>query len=269
MCIWHTRHGLKAMRSRRRVKTDAKDAYELANLLRLGSLPQAYIAPPELRELRELVRHRTRLVSNATAVKAGIRALLAKHGIRLAVTDLECQRGTAALDGVVLEGQFAFRLESQRRQLLMLTDEIGSVEVALDKALRKNPHYRALQKIRGIGPVLAAIFVAEIGDITRFKTADALACWAGITPRIYASDRTVRRGHISKEGCALVRWAAVEAVQRQCEPCVKEVKDRIVTRRGHGARNIAKVAAAHRMLELVYYTMRDGQPRALAPAVAA
>ncbi len=262
-------YGLKAMRSRRRVKTDAKDAYELANLLRLGSLPEAYIAPPDLRQLRELVRHRTRLVSNATAVKAGIRALLAKHGIRLAVTDLECQRGTAALDDVVLEGQFAFRLESQRRQLLMLTDEIGSVEVALDKTLRRNPHYRALQRIRGIGPVLAAIFVAEIGDITRFKTADALACWAGITPRIYASDRTVRRGHVSKEGCALVRWAAVEAVQRQCEPCVKEVKDRIVTRRGHGARNIAKVAAAHRMLELVYYTMRDGQARALTPDQAA
>ena len=66
-----------------------------------------------------------------------------------------------------------------------------------------------------------------------------------------------------------MRWAAVEAVQRQCEPCVKEVKERIITRRGHGARNIAKVAAAHRMLDLVYYTMRDGQARALAPAVAA
>jgi transposase len=262
-------YGLKAMRSRKRVKTDARDAYELANLLRLGSLPEAYIAPPELRQLRELVRHRTRLVANATAVKAGIRALLAKHGIRLAVTDLECQTGTAELDQVVLDGLFARRLESQRRLLLVLTDEIGSVEVLLDKALKNHPQYRALQNIRGIGPVLAAVFVAEIGDITRFKTADALACWAGITPRIYSSDRTMRHGHVSKEGCALVRWAAVEAVQRQCEPCVREVKERIITRRGHRSRNIAKVAAAHRMLDLVYYTMRDGQPRALKPAVAA
>lgn len=262
-------YGLKAMRSRRRVKTDAKDAYELANLLRLGSLPEAYIAPPDLRQLRELVRHRIRLVANATAVKAGIRALLAKHGIRLPATDLESQVGTSQLDQVVLDGQFARRLESQRRLLLVLTDEIGSVEVLLDKALKNNPHYRALQKIRGIGPVLAAIFVAEIGDITRFKTADALACWAGITPRIHASDRTIRHGHVSKEGCALVRWAAVEAVQRQCEPSVRAVKERIVARRGHKVRNIAKVAAARRMLDLVYYTMRDGQARALAPAVAA
>ena len=72
-------YGMKAMRKRKRVKNDPADAYELANLLRLGSLPEAYIAPPELRELRELVRHRRQLVKLATSVKAGIRGLLAKH----------------------------------------------------------------------------------------------------------------------------------------------------------------------------------------------
>ena len=59
--------------------------------------------------------------------------------------------------------------------------------------------------------------------------------------------------------CALVRWAAVEAVQRQCEPCVRELREQNVARRGRSARNIAKVAAAHRMLDLVYYTLR-GRP---------
>ena len=81
-------YGMKAMRKRRRVKTDAVDAYELANLLRLGSLPENYIAPPELRELRELVRHRRQLTKTSTSVKAQIRALLAKHGIRLRCRDL-------------------------------------------------------------------------------------------------------------------------------------------------------------------------------------
>ena len=82
-------YGMKAMRKRKRVKTDARDAYELANLLRLGSLPEGYIAPVELRELRELVRHRRQLTKTAASVKAQIRALLAKHGVRLAVTHLE------------------------------------------------------------------------------------------------------------------------------------------------------------------------------------
>jgi len=112
---------------------------------------------------------------------------------------------------------------------------------------------------------LPPTFVAEIGDVTRFPTAGALCCWAGLTPRHYESDKTVHRGHISKEGDPLVRWAAVEAVQRQCEPTVKAVKDEIVARRGKGARNIAKVAAARRMLEVVYYVLRDGQARCLTP----
>jgi transposase len=262
-------YGLKAMRARRRVKTDHRDAYELANLLRLGSLPEAWIAPPPLRELRELVRHRQQLVKTCSAVKAGIRGLLAKLGIRLAVSDLESDTGSLLLDQLCVPGSFGTRLDAQRRLLLMLENEIGTVEVQLDRALRTHPGYRALLQIRGIGPVLAAIFVAEIGDVRRFRSAGALACWAGLTPRLHESDRTSRRGHISKEGSALVRWAAVEAVQRQCEPSVRAVRDQIVERRGRPARNVAKVAAARRMLDLVYYTLRDGQARALSSAAAA
>jgi hypothetical protein len=70
--------GMKALRKRKRVKTDPRDVYELANLLRRGSLPEAYISPPDLQELRELVRHR--------------RQLLKQHNIRLAATDLDTSR---------------------------------------------------------------------------------------------------------------------------------------------------------------------------------
>jgi transposase len=261
--------GLKALRKRKRVKTDPRDAYELATLLRLGSLPEAYIAPPDLRELRELVRHRRQLVKLSTAVKAGVRALLAKHNIRLAASDLDGDTATGLMDALALPGTYATRLASQRRLLLVLADEIASVEVELHGRLRHHPGYCNLLKVKGIGPILAAVFVAEIGDVTRFPTAGALCCWAGITPRHYESDKTVHRGHISKEGDPLVRWAAVEAVQRQCEPAVKAVRDDIVARRGKSARNIAKVAAARRMLEVVYYVLRDGQARCLTSKAAA
>jgi len=158
------------------------------------------------------------------------------------------------------------RLQSRRRLMMMLDNEIDALDVELDTRLKTTTGYRNLLKIKGIGPVLAAIFVVEIGDITRFGTADQLACWAGITPRHYESDRTVRRGHISKEGCALVRWAAVEAVQKPCEPAVQKVKTDILARRGQQARNIAKVAAGRKMLEVVFYVLRDGQARCLTPA---
>jgi transposase len=261
--------GMKALRKRKRVKTDPADAYELANLLRLGSLPQAYIAPPELRELRELVRHRRQLVKLATAVKAGVRALLAKHNIRLAARDLDGDKAIDLMNSLDLPGTYASRLAAQRRLLLVLADEIASAEVELARRLKDHPGYRRLLTVKGIGPVLAAIFVAEIGDISRFPNAAALCCWAGITPRHYESDRTVRRGHVSKEGCTLVRWAAVEAVQRHCEPAIRDVRERIVARRGRDARNTAKVAAGRVMLEAVYYLLRDGESRRLAHADAA
>jgi transposase len=259
-------YGMKAMRKLKRVKTDSRDAYELAMLLRLGSLPEAYIAPPELRELRELVRHRALLVKTATATKAGVRALLAKHGIRLAATDLDGEAATEVLAALQLPGTYAIRLAAQRRLMLVLAEQITATELELATRLRHHPGYCRLLGLKGIGPVLAAIFVAEIGDIARFDSAAALCCWAGITPRHYESDRTVRRGHISKEGCKLVRWAAVEAIQRPCEPAVKQVKDTIIARRGAGARNVAKVAAGRRMLEAVYYTLRDGDARFLTAA---
>jgi len=259
--------GMKALRKRKRVKTDPRDAYELATLLRLGSLPEAYIAPPDLRELRELVRHRRQLVKLATSIKGGVRALLAKHNIRLAASNLDGDTAIALMDALELPGTYATRLASQRRLLMVLADEIASVEVDLHTRLRHHPGYCNLLKVKGIGPILAAVFVAEIGDVTRFPTAAALSCWAGLTPRHYESDKTVHRGHISKEGDTLIRWAAVEAIQRQTEPAVKAVKDGIIARRGKNVRNIAKVAAARKMLEVVYYVLRDGQARCLTAAV--
>jgi transposase len=101
--------------------------------------------------------------------------VLAKHGIRLPVTDRECQTGTALLDQLQLPGTYADRLASQRRCLLMLETEIGGVEVQIDRMLRSHPGYRSLLKIRGLGSALAAIFLAEIGDVSRFPTASALA----------------------------------------------------------------------------------------------
>jgi transposase len=256
-------YGMRAMRKRKRVKTDSRDAYELAGLLRLGSLPEAYISPPDLRDLRELVRHRQQLVKLQTSVKAGVRALLAKHGVRIAARDLNGDGAIAVLDSLALPGTYAIRLAAQRRLLLALGEEIDAVEVELARRLKGHQGYCRLLTIGGIGPVLASIFVAEIGDISRFPNAAALCCWAGITPRHYESDKTVRRGHISKEGNTLVRWAAVEAVQRNCEPGIRAVRESIIARRGKDARNTAKVAAARVMLEAIYHVLRDGHSRRL------
>jgi transposase len=79
--------GVKAFEYRR-VKNDERDAKDLADLLRMGRLPEAWIAPPPVRELRELVRHRAKLVSMRSRCKAEIHAVLAKCGVQISMTDL-------------------------------------------------------------------------------------------------------------------------------------------------------------------------------------
>jgi transposase len=127
--------------------------------------------------------------------------------------------------------------------------------------------YQAIQQVPGIGATLAAVFVAEIGDVHRFADLAHLCSWAGLTPRHRESDTVVHRGHITKQGSKAVRWTAIEAVQRH--PTTAKIsadKHRIEARRG---KNIAKVAAARKLLTLVYYGLRDGQIRALDRARAA
>ena len=108
---------------------------------------------------------------------------------------------------------------------------------------------------------MAAVFVAEIGDITRFARPQQLASWAGLTPKHHESDTTIHRGRITKQGSTLVRWAAVEAVQRiGGHTRLGQIRDRVGKRRG---RNIGIVAAARELITLVFYGLRDHHIRRL------
>jgi transposase len=141
--------------------------------------------------------------------------------------------------------------------------EVDRLNAVVTTRLGDHRGYKAIQAIPGVGPILGAVFVAEIGDVRRFPRPQRLCSWAGVTPRHRESDTVVRRGSITKQGSRLVRWAAVEAVQRQ--PFASKLRadrDRIAIRRDSKA--IANVAAARKLLMLVYYGLRDGDIRCLA-----
>jgi transposase len=252
--------GVKALEYRR-VKNDVRDATDLADLLRLGRLPEAWIAPPATRGLRELVRHRAKLVGLRSHCKAEVHAVLAKCGVQVLMSDLFGIAGNDLLDRLRLPGPFAARIASLRRLIEDLEFEIDLFTNLVQGQLRSDPGYVAVQQIPGIGGVLAAVFVAEIGDVSRFGTAPQLACWAGLTPKHHESDTHVHRGRITKQGSRLVRWAAVESVQILPKTSrVGAIRDRVGQRRG---RNIGVVAAARLQLEYVFYALRDHHVRAL------
>jgi transposase len=263
-CEVHLAHpkGNASMHNRR-VKTDARDATELARLLRMGDLAESWIAPPQVRARRELVRHRHKLVKTRASLKASVHAVLGKCGVLLPLNDIFGPVGLAALAAVELPEPYASRVASQCRLITAISTEVDLVEAAIASEFKNDPGYLNLLRINGIGPVFASVFVAEIGDITRFPTPQALASWAGLTPRHYSSDDKTRRGHITKQGSRLLRWAATEASQRIREPYLLEKRRLITDRRGRSAANISKVAAGRRLLHVVYYTLRDGHARCL------
>jgi transposase len=260
----HLAHPLGNNWGHRRVKNDERDATDLVDLLRMGRLAEAWIAPPALRELRELVRYRLKLVQLRSGLKAQVHSVLAKEGVAVPMSDLFGVGGQQLLDHIVLGNAYRARVDSLRDLIEHCDREIATVEKEVAPYFAGDLGYRAVQAIPGVGPVLASVFVAEIGDVGRFASARHLASWAGLTPTHHESDEKVRRGHITKQGSRFVRWAAVEAVTRQrADTPIRRHHQQVAERRGTG---VGRVAAARKLLILVYYGLRDGEIRCLAEA---
>lgn len=252
----------------RRVKNDVKDCELLGQLMRTKTLPEAWIAPDEVRQWRELVRYRAKLVGVRTGFKAQVHAVLAKLGVQHGWSDLFGVSGRKLLahllqDDARMRSAFGQRIESLLELIDIVGHEIDELDRTLAQGLQEVHGFDTIQKIPGVGPTIAAIFVAEIGDVTRFSSAGHLTSWAGLTPRHRESDSKVRRGRITKQGSPLVRWAAIQAAQRVgTKHWLGQWKQQIAERRG--STQIARVACARRIIELTFYGLRDGEIRALA-----
>jgi len=260
----HLAHPLrtKAIASAR-VKTDSVDARTLAQLLRADLLPEAYVAPRELRDLRDLLRHRIALTQMRSALKNRVHAMLARHGVQHGHSDLFGRAGTAFLSELALRQPPRRRLDSLLALIGDFDRELKATTREIDRRARRDERVDVLTQIRGVGPYTAMLVIAEVGEIARFPTARKLCAWAGLTPTVRSSDGRARLGHITRQGSRALRWAMVEAAQKA--PLgggpLRETFERIAKRRG---RKIAKVAVARKVLTLCFYGLRDGEIRCLA-----
>ena len=133
-----------------RVKTDARDSTNLAELLRMDRLPEAWLAPPEIRELRELVRYRAKLVALRSGLKAQVHAVLAKEGVRVPMSDLFGVAGARLLDQLHLGHAYALRVASLRSLIAAYDQEITMLGREVSTALAGDVGYLALQTIPGV-----------------------------------------------------------------------------------------------------------------------
>jgi transposase len=198
-----------------RVKTDKEDIKRLLKLLVGGIVPEVWVPPVPVRELRAFISYRSRLVTTATMIRNRLQSLLHKHNLLLPEDGLlnetwwEDQKNISSLEKI------------QIRQELSLLQEVEKLKEAVDEELQRQSTSsqwgkQALQimQLPGIGFVVAMTVLSAIGDITRFENAKQLVGYAGIGAGVHDSGKTHKEKKITKKGRRELRWAMVEAAWR-------------------------------------------------------
>lgn len=238
-------------------KTDKHDALNLARFLRADLLPEVRAKQAEAERVQSLVNTRTKLVRLKTSLINKIHALYVANGRKLKKASLSSEKG---LDKVLLQ---AWRT-LERIELEIIIEQIRSLKVSikkLDKAIEaeseKLKGYESLVSMSGIGSLSAGILLAVIGNIKDFATADKLASYFGIVPRVSNSNETVKTGRITKRGNKTGRTTLVQcslaAIKKN--EYLKKYYEQVKARRGHGK---AKIALARKYLGIIYNTLTNG-----------
>jgi transposase len=238
-------------------KTDRIDARILADLLRTDFLPEAYLAPPRLRDDRMVLRHRQALVAWRTADKNRVHALLARYNIHLSQSDIFGAEGLKALKALELAQEAARIRDDDLLAIDFLNDRIRVVEKRLYGRLAGDRRVDWLMSIPGIGKLSAHYLLAEIGAIERFLSPSKLASYCGLCSSTSQSADKVRQGRIFG-GRSLLKWTLVEAAHTAVrrDSYFGRIFHRVAGRRGTGR---AYVTVARKMACIIWQMLKEGR----------
>ena len=232
-----------------KVKTDKKDSYKLARLLESGMLKKVWVLSPEERAHRQLVRIRRQIVNHRSNVMCQIKSLLFFNSVEIPFK--RTQHWNGAFMNWLLSLDLGYEsLNKSLKALVDLFNYLNAEKTRLTKEvleLAKEEKYakrvELLKSIPGIATLSAMEILVEIQDIARFKTADELAAYLGLTPSQYSSGEHIRMGHITHAGNSRARTTLVESswILIGKDPEMKRKYLRIKNKRG-GKRAIVAVA---------------------------
>jgi transposase len=232
-----------------RIKTDSVDASTLADLLRANLVAESYIPPKPVRRLREIVRERSVFVKQTTQIKNRIHAILVKRGIVLPSITL-CKKTRLWLreqpDGQGMLKHYLNLLDYHEQELAVLEGEICSIA-------EKDSDAHLLMTIPGIAAIRAMDLLAEIGEISRFPTAEKLCSYAGLVPSVHQSGNTLRFGRLIQQSSKSLKHVFVEASwtlsrTRKSNP-LQEFYKKLTKKKG---KQKAICATAHKLCRIVY-----------------
>jgi len=241
---------------KRHAKTDRLDARFLLSLLAAGIAPQAWLPPEEIQELRALTRARKALVDERSAVAERVQALLFHEGWPCRRGGLLTRTGRVWVAALELPAPIRLVLETLLGVIDDIDHRLQPLERELAQRARQDERLRALQRLYGVGPIVACHLLAEIGDARRFSRARQVVRLSGLDPVVLESGETRRRGRLAKAGPPLLRWALVEAAQHARRPQSPDHErwQRIQKRRGS---QVADITIARTLAARAYQLLRD------------
>jgi transposase len=260
----HQPHWANAGEAKRRMgktkKTDKLDAQGLAILLRNGTLPEVWIPPAELRDQRELLRLRMFWSTQRTQVKNRIHGTLDRYHIQIAVSDLFGAEGRRLLAERL--DQLPAETRHSVEQALVTQDflerQMEQIEKRLKEVMQEVPAATLLRTLPAIGPILSTVIALELGDVKRFPSAEHLASYAGLVPRVHSSGGRTRMGQVGGDVNRTLKWAFVEAAnlivmqqRRLGGTHVVQLYQRLRARKNH-----QKATVARHWAEAAYWVLR-------------
>ena len=237
---------------------DLTDARFLAQLLRLGILPQGYIYPPGERAVRDLFRRRLLLRHQRTMQHLSLQGLINRHSGRR-LTGSQIKRLTEADLGPYF--QHAASLESARilrHQMQQLTESIQAIEQQVAAHCQSTPDYERVTSIPGVGPILGQTILLETGPIERFPTVGHYASYARCVPSVKLSNGKRKGEGNRKNGNRYLAMAFVEAAHYAAiwDPTVKRFYQR---RQNRVHKMVAKKTVANKLAKACYHMLRRGE----------
>ena len=237
-------------------KTDRLDARKLSKLLYSGLLPKSYAAPQDIRDHRQITRHKASLTVIRTMLKNKINAILIRNGIQHEYSDVFGKAGTEYLYSLDLEMRDRLQVDNYLSAIEHLNRMIDKTQGVIEDFAKYNYNVKILMTHPGIDYYMASMIDAEIGDIRRFKSINKLTAYAGLDPSVSQSGEKCYHGHITKMGNRNLRWALIQAahVAVMHDSKYAKVFYRIAKRRNP---NIAYVAVARRILKTIFAMLRN------------
>ena len=240
-----------------KVKTDKIDCLTLAQLLRGGYIPECYIPPKHIMDLREMVRYRASLVRARTSVKNKIHAILLMKGIKI---DDEYKPFTKQfVEELKQIGDY--RIEGYLNVIHSLNEEINEISLKIKHESSEDQYAKLLMTIPGVGYYSALLISSEIGDIERFPDSHHLCSYAGLTPSTHSSGGVTYHGSMTRSGSKYLRWILVECVhthvRTEKESNLTKFYTHLAKKRGSSK---AAAASASKLLRIIYWVLKEKRP---------